>query len=197
MKEYLFSENELELIKFLKIDSPKKIWWEPICYIFEYDNFYIELSIESAKKINLGSIPEINERISDFDQFVMIAKLKRVNLKFKLQSGSELISEDEKIIEVNIVRTLLLYCQHIQSKDDSHYFTLDSCQINPMSEINKELKVKWTCLADVGLWIRLENKILNCFIIENDDDFSTNSHCYQNDNLKQDKNEIYSFIETD
>jgi len=197
MKEYLFSENELELIKFLKSNSPKKIWCEPICYIFEYDNFYIELSIECAQKINLDSIPEINERISDFDQYVMIAKLKRVNLKFKPQSGSELISEDEKITEINIVRTLLLYCQHLQSKDHSHFFTLDSYQINPMSEINKELKVKRSFLADVGLWIKLENKFLSCFIIDNDDDFSTNYHYYQNDNFKQDKNEIYSFIETD
>jgi hypothetical protein len=64
-------------------------------------------------------------------------------------------------------------------------------------EINKELKIERTILADVGLWIRLDKKVLNCFIIDNDDDFSTNSHFYENVNLKQEKKEIYAFIETD
>tara|TARA_R110000823_G_scaffold315693_1_gene450222 strand:+ start:14162 stop:14764 length:603 start_codon:yes stop_codon:yes gene_type:complete len=200
MKEYLFSENELELIKILKSNPPKKIWWEPIFYIFEYDNFFIELGIECAEKINLGCDSEKmakNTPISDLEQYVMIAKLKRVNHNFKPQIGSELLIVNEKITELNIVRTLLFYCQHKQSQDRSHLFYLDSSQINPKLEISKELKIERTFLADVGLWIRCDNKILNCFIIDNDDDFSTNSLYSQNDNLKQDKKEFYSFIETD
>jgi hypothetical protein len=200
MNEYLFSEKELKLIDFLKSNSPKKIWHEPIFYIFEYDNFYIELGIECAENIKLGYIPEkkfINIPTSDFEQYVMIATLERVNSEFKPQTGSELLMTNEKITELNIVRTLLFYCQHKQSKDHSNFFNTDSYQINPNLEINMKLKVVKTCLADVGLWIRLNDKILNCFIIDNDDDFSTNSHCYQNVNLKHDKNEIYSFIETE
>src|SRR5690606_8569924 len=123
-------------------------------------------------------------------------KLKRVNSKFQTQTGSELLSSNEKITEVNIVRTLLCYCQHIQSKDHSNFFNTDSYQINPNLDINKELKIERTILADVGLWIRLDKKVLNCFIIDNDDDFSTNSHYYENVDLKQTKKEIYSFIET-
>ncbi|WP_040279750.1 hypothetical protein [Psychroserpens damuponensis] len=200
MKEYLFSEKELKLIEFLKSNSPKKIWLEPIFYIFEYDNFYIELGIKCAEKIKLGFIPEkkfINMSVSDFEQYVMIATLKRVNQKFKPQTGSELLIANEKIIELNIVRTLLFYCQHEQSKERSDFFNTDSYQINPDLGINKELKIERTCLADVGLWIRLNNKILNCFILDNDDDFSTNSHCYQNVNLKKEKKKIYSFIKTE
>ena len=200
MKEYLFSEKELRLIDFLKSNSPKKIWLEPIFYIFEYDNFYIELGIECAENIRLGYIPDkkiINIPTSDFEQYVMIATLKRVNSEFKPQTGSELLMTNEKITELNIVRTLLFYCQHKQSNEHSNFFNTDSSQINPNLEINKELKIEQTCLADVGLWIRLNDKILNCFIIDNDDDFSTNLHLSQNVNLKYEKKEIYSFIETD
>jgi|GEM_PF-1705339 hypothetical protein len=200
MKQYLFSKNELELIEYLKSNSPKRIWFEHIQYIFEYDRFYLKLEIECAEKLRLGYIPAkkfINEPASDFEQYAMVTKLKRVNSKFQSQSGSELLSSNEKITEVNIVRTLLNYCQHIQSKDHSNFFNTDSYQINPNLEINKELKIERTILADVGLWIRLDKKVLNCFIIDNDDDFSTNSHFYENVNLKQEKKEIYAFIETD
>ncbi|MDN3725549.1 hypothetical protein QRD02_14280, partial [Aequorivita sp. SDUM287046] len=155
MKEYLFSEKELKLIEFLKSNSPKRIWLEPIFYIFEYDNFYIELGIECAEKIQLGYLPEkkfTTQPITDFHQYVMVAKLKKVNHKFKSQEGSELLIENEKITDVNIVRTLLFYCQHVQSKEHSHIFNTESSQINPNLEINKELKIERTCLADVGLW---------------------------------------------
>jgi hypothetical protein len=94
MKEYLFSEKELKLIEFLKFNSPKKIWSEPIFYIFEYENFYLELGIECAEKLNLGFISENkfeNTANSDLEQYVMIAKLKKINLKFKPQAGSELL----------------------------------------------------------------------------------------------------------
>jgi hypothetical protein len=200
MKQYLFSKIELELIEFLKSNSPKRIWFEHIQYVFEYDSFYLKLEIECAEKLRLGYIPEkkfIIEPASDFEQYAMVTKLKRVNSKFQSQTGSELLSSNEKITEVNIVRTLLFYCQHIQSKNHSNFFNTDSYQINPNLEINKDLKIERTILADVGLWIRLDKKVLNCFIIDNDDDFSTNSHCYEKVDLKQTKNEIYSFIETD
>ncbi|MCL8009387.1 hypothetical protein M8845_18325 [Gelidibacter japonicus] len=199
MKEFLFSEEELKLIEYLKSNSPKRIWLEPIFYIFEYDNFYIELGIECAEKIQLGYLPEkkfTTQPINDFEQYVMVARLKKVNYKFKSQKGSELWIENEKITEVNIVRTLLFYCQHVQSKEHSNFFNTESSQINPNLKINKELKIERTCLADVGLWIRLDRKVLNCFIIDNDDDFSTNSHCYENVDLKQTKKEVYSFLET-
>jgi len=91
MKEYLFSEEELKLVQFLKSDSPKKIWLEPVFYIFEYKNFYIQLGIECAEKINLGYIPQEkikNEWISDFEQYVMVANLKKVNQTFESQIGS-------------------------------------------------------------------------------------------------------------
>ncbi|MCK0114664.1 hypothetical protein M8845_18615 [Gelidibacter japonicus] len=200
MKEYLFSEKELELIEYLKSNSPKKIWFEHIQYIFEYDNFYLKLEIECAEKLRLGYIPEkkfIERPTSDLEQYVMVTKLEKINLKFQSQTGSELLSSNENITEVNIVRTLLFYCQHVQSKEHSNFFNTDSHQINPNLEIDKKLKIEQTCLADVGLWIRLDKKVLNCFIIDNDDDFSTNSHCYENVDLKRTKKDIYSFIETE
>lgn len=198
MKEYLFSESELELIQFLKSNSPRKIWWEHIIYIFEYDYFYIELGIECAEKFNLGYAPEKKSEklpISDFEQYVMIAKLKKINEKYRPHSTSELLVENQKISELNIVRTLLFHCPHTKSKEHFNLFNTDSYQINPNINIDEKFDVKRTFLVDVGLWIRTESKIINCFILENDDDFSTNSHCYQNVNLKDREKEIYDFIE--
>ena len=186
MKEYLFSNNELNLIKFLKSNSPKRIWMEPIFFIFEYDDFYIELGIECAEKLNLDF---------EFEQFAMIATLNKRNQEFKPQLGSELLVENKNITEINIVRTLLFYCQPVKSKPHSNFFNLNSSQINPTLELDKKLKIQQTRIVDVGLWIKLNKKVLNCFIIDNDDDFSINSQCYDNIDLKQTKNEDYSLVE--
>ena len=36
MKTYLFDSDDFVLISYLKSEMPKKIWWTPIEYIFEY-----------------------------------------------------------------------------------------------------------------------------------------------------------------
>lgn len=196
MKEYLFSEKELKLIEFLKSNSPKKIWWEPIFYIFEYDNFYIELEIECTEKLNLGFISEnksTNTMISDLEQYVMIAKLKKLNLKFKPQTGSELLFENESITEINIVRTLLFFCKHRQSSENSNLFTSDSFLINPKLEIANDLLIQQSYLVDVGLQIKINDNYLNCFILENGEDFQMNTFNQMTD-LKNEKKELYEFI---
>jgi len=196
MKEYLFSEKELKLIEFLKFNSPKKIWSEPIFYIFEYENFYLELGIECAEKLNLGFISENkfeNTANSDLEQYVMIAKLKKINLKFKPQAGSELLTENESITEINIVRTLLFFCKYRQSSENSNFFTSESFQINPKLKIDKHLHLKHSYLVDVGLQIKINDNHLNCFILENDDDFQMNSF-NQSNNLKDGEKELYEFI---
>lgn len=198
MKEYIFSDIELNLISFLQSNSPNKIWLEPLSYVFEYDDFYIELGVECVEIIRLDYISESKKEnilVSDFEQYVMTTKLKKINQKFKRQVGSELLSKNEKISEINIVRTLLFYCQPKQSKQHSHFFNVYSSQINPSFQLKDELKVKETRLVDVGLWIRLDKKNINCFLVDNDDDFSENLFFNKGIDLKKTKKDIYSFIE--
>ena len=82
MKEYIFSDIELNLISFLQSNSPNKIWLEPLSYVFEYDDFYIELGVECVEIIRLDYISESKKEnilVSDFEQYVMTTKLKKIN----------------------------------------------------------------------------------------------------------------------
>ena len=85
MQEYLFSKQELNLIKFLKTETPFRIWSDPIEYIFEYVDFYIALQIKCVKSFNLGYIIEGNKnsfKDSQLTQYVLKAKLEKVNNKY-------------------------------------------------------------------------------------------------------------------
>ena len=40
MEIHLFSNEELSHLKFIRENSPKRIWFEFIQYVFEYENFH-------------------------------------------------------------------------------------------------------------------------------------------------------------
>ncbi|HAT65891.1 MAG TPA: hypothetical protein DCS66_15065 [Flavobacteriaceae bacterium] len=177
MQEYLFSKQELNLIKFLKTETPFRIWSDPIEYIFEYVDFYIALQIKCVKSFNLGYIIEGNKnsfKDSQLTQYVLKAKLEKVNNKYISQQASKQLSANEKVNEISVVRTLLYFCKYRRIKENPTYYEGDSYISNPDFELDEKLKIEKKFLADIGIVVHLNNRNLNCFIMENDDDFSTN-----------------------
>lgn len=182
MKQFLFSKEELELIKFLQTNIPKIIWFDVLEYIFDYEGFYISISIE------------LGENISDFEQ-ILFAKIKKTNSKFISQELSEILITNTKITEIYIVRTLIYPRPHSINNDfSSKLITVNSTKINP-NLIDDEIKNGGnTFLTDVGIVLKIDNIFLNCFIYENDDDFLYINHVRQNANLLDENKDRYEFI---
>ena len=104
----------------------------------------------------------------------MKAKLEKVNNKYISQQASKQLSANEKVNEISVVRTLLYFCKYRRIKENPTYYEGDSYISNPDFELDEKLKIEKKFLADIGIVVHLNNRNLNCFIMENDDDFSTN-----------------------
>ncbi|WP_367754522.1 hypothetical protein [Flavobacterium sp. WC2430] len=99
MKTYLFDTDDFVLISYLKSETPEKIWWTPIQYVFEYEDFYIEAEIYCCEN------PSENT-------YIMSVKFEKVNGKYTNINGCIVVSENRKISNIYIVRTLV-YSQNL------------------------------------------------------------------------------------
>jgi hypothetical protein len=100
MKTYLFDTDDFVLISYLKSETPKKIWWSPIQYIFEYEDFYIEAQIYCSEK-NLVSFNDYG--------FIMSVNFEKVSGKYSNVNGCIVLSENRRISNIYIVRTLIYF----------------------------------------------------------------------------------------
>lgn len=200
MKKYIFSEAELDIIRFLKHENPRRIWWNPIQYIFDFDYLHIIIEIQCAEKLMIDDISSEyiikseKGEINVLEQYVRNVSLEKVISEYTPNETCRLLCSNEEINDIKIVRTLLYFCKHRISEQNKGQFFCDSSLINPNLQIDKNIKVERTYLVDVGLLIILKDKFLNCFILENDDDFERNI-LFQTDNLVNSKKELYEFID--
>ncbi len=185
MKAYLFSDEEKLHLKFIRDNSPIRIWNEYIQYVFEYKNFYFILKAKLAEKV-------CQEDESLF-QFAMTTEMKFVDEKFVVQDGCELLCENEPISDVEIVRTKLYFTKYYKLKEN--YYRTDSGQINPEMDLPKNIEINEIIIVDAGIGIKLENKrILNLFINENDDDFTSADFYFREGDYQEELGLKYQFI---
>lgn len=185
MTTYLFSDEELSHLKFIRENSPIRIWYEYIQYVFEYENFYFTLKVELAEKIYQAKEFEV--------QYAMKTEIKFIEDKFVAQQGSQLLSENEKITEIEIVRTKLYFAKYRQITES--YNESDSSQINPNKSLPTNIEIEKAIIVDVGISATLENnRILNLFVNDNDDDFTSNDFNYREGNFYEELCSKYQFI---
>jgi hypothetical protein len=192
LTKYLFSDEEIELIKFLAVNNPKRIWIEPISYIFEYDSFYLELGIKLAEKFFVETILSFNTGESHYEKYVMQATIKQIDSTYQPQELSVVVYEEKNISKISIARTLLYFTKPTQSKEHINSYNDIINLINP--EIPLLLDAEKKFLVDVGLLIHIDDKDLNCFILQNNDDFEMNGII---EDLEREKprDSLYQFIE--
>ena len=201
MKQFLFTEEEKNLIKFIKSNKPKNIWSNVIQYIFNYDEFYINFEIKCCEKFILEEFSEQNLIETEngshniFEQYVMSLKIEKINNCFLPNEASEKINSKEKIKEIYLVRSMYYFTKHREIKGNKNRtYSRDSGIINPKFEIDTKFIVESKYLVDTGIVIILENDVhLNCFVHNNDEDFGINEF-YINDNLIETEKEKYEFI---
>jgi hypothetical protein len=163
MKTYLFDTDDFVLISYLKSETPKRIWWTPILYIFEYEDFYIEAEIYCCEK-NPVSFYEYG--------FIMSVKFEKVNGKYTNFDGCVVLSENRKISNIYIVRTQIYFHDYRNPKyiENKNYNCFGDFQTHPKVKLEKDIEIKSTYLVDVGLLINIENDFIDAFVKDNDDD---------------------------
>ena len=188
MKKYLYSEKDLEIIKYLKSKKPLKIWWNVTHYIFQYPDFYITIKIVRS--------PEPPVSFNN-QGYIMTAGLKKNDEQFKPSDIAICICENEKISDVYIVRTMLYYHDYRKTKNTdstmSGYF--GDFIVHPDSVVDKDVNPETLNLVDVGLLFKIKEKYINAYIRDNDDDFWDYDEIYLHGNFNlSDKSQPYQFI---
>ena len=186
MRNYLYSDEELSNLKYIRDNSPIRIWFEHIQYVFEYEKFNFTLEVKLAEKINLSDSIQNNH----LKQYAMKTAMKFKDKKFVAQEGSELVAENPKIDKIEIARTKLYFAQH--TKKSENLWNSESGQINPNQNSPKNTEIEIT--VDAGVILKLENrKIFNLLIIDNDDDFQLTNHKYQEGDFRDELSDKYQF----
>jgi hypothetical protein len=99
---YIFDDIEKNIIEELKNSRPKRIWTEYVRVVFEFEGYFIELEC----------LPEIADSQNKSDE-AMTAKIRKHNGTFEPQNTAKVLSENEIITEINIVRTFLYFTNSI------------------------------------------------------------------------------------
>jgi hypothetical protein len=187
MKKYLYTESDIEVIRQLKFQTPKKIWWNVIQYVFEFEDN--NLIIESKCSNELPVTSNSHAR-------VMISEIKKSNDIFTPNEMSILLCENEKITDIFIARTLLYFSDYEKPKKsfkkiiisllnsirgsndkkiDSYLNQIDGIYhdfvIHPNSDLVLNINEESKNLVDVGLLIVLNNKFIKSYLEQNDDDY--------------------------
>lgn len=148
-----------------------KIWFCVVEYIFEFENFYIKLEIESSKDLPVA-----------FDEYhkIMVAKIKRIDEKYTPYDGSVLITKDDKIKEIFVVTTLIYFFDYRDKlyKGHENFGYFGDFLINPKSKLGEEIHPKITNLVHVGLLLKTSTGYIDSFIRDNNDDFDRYDEIY-------------------
>jgi len=183
MKQYIYEDKEIGLIQHLLNNQPKKIWWDFVCYIFDYGNYHLSLDCIDKKA----------DTQNDFDEAI-IAELNRIDKPFKPTEHTKLVCENKNIDKVYIVRTLLYFSNFqnysetkklvnrighkiksiLKGKNDPFDNLIaqssgggEEIICHPKSEEADNVNPAYSNLLDVGLLIEIEGKGLKAFLENN------------------------------
>jgi len=183
--EHLFNDIEKKIIEKLKNSKPKRIWYEFITVVFEFDDFYIELE----------SVSEIADSQNKYDEAIA-AKIREFKKAYKPSKNAKLISKNKLISEIKTVKTFLYFTDSIsepkkvkkldskwnrfmskisnvkQSETEkilggtsSSYHSVITCR--PNSSESKKARPEFSNIIDVGLVLKIENEFLPVFVQSN------------------------------
>ena len=181
MKKFLFNNNDQVLINELKNSTPIKIWSEYVKIIFEFKHSFIELECKGEKA----------ESINNSDEAI-ICIIRKQNNKYKKSNGSELITENKKLNDIRIVRTVLHFTKSkkiepiphnknsfksrlkkfITGEDDiiSEILSMPSTGHSEIVSNPKSIEnnmPEFSNLIDVGLLIEIDNQYFQPIIKDN------------------------------
>ena len=214
MREYIYGNQEIKLIQHLLNNTPEKIWYNFVYYIFDYGSYHLrpDCMSEQAKTQN------------DYDEAI-IAELSRKDEKYDPNEHSVVVCENKSIENIYIVRAFLYFStfrNYTKSEKLSNRFSyklksffklktepLDKIisettgvgaeyVCHPKSEEVNDVDLEYSNLLDVGLLIEIENRYLRAFLKNNGFGFHIRKEKYffETDDLKEDV-EQYELIKVE
>ncbi|OYU84993.1 MAG: hypothetical protein CFE24_04170 [Flavobacterium sp. BFFFF2] len=145
------------------------------------------MDIEVADKINFS------KKDNKFTQHALKTEVAFFDEKFVPRTGSDLLIENDSILEIDIARTKLYFTEHIKVSET--YFHANSGQINPTKPIPEDIRQAKVVVVDAGVVIKCKSKIiLNLFIADNEDDFITTNYYYRQGDFSKELSSKFQFI---
>ena len=211
MREYIYTETEIELIRYLKNNTPLKIWYNYVFYVFDYGKYHLTLDCVDKEAISQNKSDE-----------AIVAELTRRNETYVPDENSKLICEKKRINNIYTVRTTLYFSDFrnftrserianrlkykVKSFIKGKKEPIDIIKsgitgvgteyiCHPKSKNLKNVDLNYANLLDVGLLIEIENKYLRAFLQSNGYGFHIweDKFFYKKEELKEDA-ELYEFI---
>jgi len=183
MKDYTYTEQELEFVRHIKSAAPTKIWWDFTTYVFDYGDFYYQLECVS----------EIADSQNQSDEAI-IGQFTKHNEAFTPGQHAKLVCENRTIQELYIVRVVLYFTtfetysttkvllnkaktkakELLTGKPDPFGVLLagsvGGCQeitCHPKSEQASKVDPKYSNLIEVGLLLQIDGKFIKAFVESN------------------------------
>ena len=211
MKQYIYKDKEIEIVRHLLNNQPKKIWWDFVRYVFDYGNYHFILE----------SVPMPAATQNKYDEAI-IAELSRVDKPFEPSENIELVCENKNIDKIYIVRTFLYFTtlqnysklrvlfnriRHklksiIKGKNDPFDDLISEVTgsgeeiiCHPKSKEVNKINPDYSNLLDVGLLLEIEGKYLTAFLKNNGFGFIVwdGKYFYEAKELEEDV-QLYEFI---
>ncbi|WP_194851470.1 hypothetical protein [Nonlabens antarcticus] len=192
--QYLFNEEEKNIITELANSKPRRIWLEFIKIIIEFDDYYISLEC----------IPEIAASPNSCDE-VMTMEIKKINEIYTTSKNAKLLIRRGLITNLKIVRTLIYFKEPISNPTeikkeksrwdrmvgkisglgksriekmfegmDSVFYEYIVC--HPLSEEANELDCEDVNLVDVGILFQIQGQFAPLFMNGNSFGFNHMEH---------------------
>lgn len=214
MKHFTFSKEEIKIIKSLKEEKIKRVWYSYAELIFDCWNRYYKLFCDYDKA----------DTQNEYDEAIF-TEISVYNKSYKKKESDILLFKDIDIQKLYIARTFLFFSNPIKYSKFKRYFLifksfilryifLDKNPIhtvlcsknitwefweftcNPDLQETKNIKLAYSNIVDKGLLIKTWDKYLKAYLNNNFFGFNCYDieHFLNKNQIEKDK-EYYKFIE--
>ena len=179
---YIYNQQDLENIKYLKENPPGKIWWDFSRYSFDYGDFHFQLETS----------PKLADSQNGNDEAI-IGEFTKIDSPFEIYEHSKLVCENKTIDSIYVVRSFLYFTTYQAYSFKDRLFAQLATKLksifgkkDPLDDIISKSAGSWeeiTChpnsietksinpkhsnLIDCGLLIEIDGKILEAYVQRN------------------------------
>ncbi len=192
-------------------NQPEKIWWDFVCYVFDYGNYHLSLDCVDKQAATQNKRDE-----------AIIAELSKVDKPFEPTEHTKLVCKNKNIDNIYIARTFLYFStfqnyskprmlanrighklKSILKREKDPIDDLFSRSIgggeeiicHPKSEEINKVNPDYSNLLDFGILLEIEGKCLKSFLETNGFGFHIwDDKYFFEPNELEEETQLYEFI---
>lgn len=179
MKKYLYKTKELEYLKFIKNNKFKEIFWNYVCFVIDYWDFYFKFSCESL----------VADSQNRFDEAI-ITQIEKINWKYIVEKDFVSVYKNQVVDKLYVLRTFLYFTDYEENIKKFNIFdkikklfkkesnSIEELLSNttwwyseiickPGSKESYKISKNYSNLLDVWILLKINNRYLKIFIDNN------------------------------